>query len=138
MDLDETDVKLIDFLTKDSSISYTELAKQLDISDVAIKKRIDKLLSNKVIERFSLEVNYKEMGRPVHAFMLLKCIPSESDRLKQNISVNSEILRIMPTIGEYDYMIEVVTKDVESLRKIAEEQVGSIRGVIQVRTVLVV
>ena len=59
MQLDSTDIKLIEFLKKDSRISYTELAKELDLSDVAIKKRIDKLISNKIIQNFTINLNTK-------------------------------------------------------------------------------
>ena len=137
MELDETDLKLVDFLRKDSSISYTELAKQLDISDVAIKKRVDKLLANNVIKNFTINVNYRELGKPIHAFLFVKCVPREADKLNESFKA-PDILRVMPTIGEYDYIVEVATKSVEDLRAVAEDKIGGVRGVLQVRTVIVV
>lgn len=138
MELDDTDIKLIGTLRKDARISYTELSKELNLSDVAIKKRIDKLISNKVIENFTINLNLKNINKPIHAFFFLKCTPSESERIKEHIKENAEILKIFSTLGEYDFMIEVATRDVEQLRKIAEENIGSIRGVNQVRTLVVV
>lgn len=138
MELDETDSDIIEALKKDARISYTDLAKELKMSDVAVKKRIDKLISTKVIKNFTINLDYKAIDRPINAFLLLKCIPNESDKIKERIRQSSEIISIMPTIGQYDYIIETATKDVNELRKLAEETIGNIKGVLQVRTIIVV
>ncbi|MEM0372316.1 MAG: Lrp/AsnC family transcriptional regulator [archaeon] len=137
MEIDSTDEKILEVLKRDSRISYTDLAKELGLSDVAVKKRVDKLSSAKVIRNFTVNLDYKQINRPVHAFILLKCVPSEAEKFSEFVRENTEIIRVMPTIGEYDYMVEVATKDVESLRKLAEESLGNVRGVLQVRTLLV-
>lgn len=137
MDTDATDDKILEALKRDSRISYTDLAKELDLSDVAVKKRIDKLTSGKVIKNFTINLDYKQVNKPVHAFVLVKCVPSDAEKFKDAVKESSEIIRVMPTIGEFDYMIEAATKDVESLRKLAEENLGNVRGVLQVRTLLV-
>ncbi|NYZ80056.1 Lrp/AsnC family transcriptional regulator [Candidatus Micrarchaeota archaeon] len=138
MDTDGTDEKILEALKQDSRISYTDLAKDLDLSDVAVKKRIDKLTSGKVIKNFTINLDYKQINKPVHAFILVKCVPSDAEKFREFVKENTEIIRVLPSIGEYDYIIEAATKDVESLRKLAEENLGNVRGVLQVRTLLVV
>jgi len=125
-------------LKEDSRASYTDLAKELSISDVAVKKRIDKLTSQGIIENFSINLDYKKLGKPLRAFMLLKCIPNESDRVKKHLVKNQDVLQILPTLGTYDFLIEAISEDVEKLRALAEEGIGNIKGVTEIRTLVVV
>ncbi len=138
MELDELDKKILDHLNKDSRVSYTSLAEKMDISDVAIKKRIDKLIEQGVIERFSISIDHKKIGQPLKAFILVKTIPSEAHQVNEELKKMRNVSRLFSTIGSYDTLIEITCKDIDELKSLTDENIGNLRGVTDVRTLVVV
>jgi len=138
MELDELDKKILDHLEKDSRVSYTALAKKLDISDVAIKKRIDKLIDNGVIERFSISIDNKKLGMPLKAFILVKLLPAEASQIHEELKKMRNVTRIFPTLGSYDAILELTCKDIDELKSLTDESIGNLHGVTDIRTLVVV
>jgi Lrp/AsnC family transcriptional regulator for asnA, asnC and gidA len=138
MELDEIDRKILSHLEKDSRVSYTTLAKKLDISDVAIKKRIDKLIENGIIERFSISIDNKKLGMPLKAFILIKSLPSEAAQISDELKKMRNVNRIFSTLGPYDVVIELSCKDIDELKSLTDENIGNLRGVTDIRTLVVV
>jgi Lrp/AsnC family transcriptional regulator for asnA, asnC and gidA len=138
MELDEIDRKILDSLYKDSRSSYTSLAEKLGISDVAIKKRIDKLTEQGVIERFSISIDNRKLGLPLHAFILVKSIPSEAVQISEGLKRMKNVTRIFSVLGSYDIMVELACRDIDELKAVTDENIGNLRGVTEVRTLVVV
>lgn len=55
--VDEIDKKIISVLHEDARISYTDLAKKVELFRVAVQMRINHLVENGVIERFTAVIN---------------------------------------------------------------------------------
>ena len=135
-EIDVVDKKILDILEQDSRQPFTEVAKKLGISDVAIKKRVDKLLDKGVIKNFSINIDYKKTGKSLRAFILLKVRPAQASNIVENLKESEGILRVFPSIGSYDFVIEVICKDIEELSEFAEIKIGNIEGVEEVRTLI--
>jgi len=138
MELDDIDKKILDHLEKDARVSYTALAKKLDISDVAIKKRIDKLIDNGIIERFSISIDNKKLGMPLKAFILVKLLPAEASQIHEELKKMRNVTRIFPTLGSYDAILELTCRDIDELKSLTDESIGNLRGVTDIRTLVVV
>lgn len=136
--MDDTDKKILSELEKDSRASYTDLAKKLDLSDVAIKKRIDRLFKNGVIKSFSIALDQAKLGRGLHAFLLVKATPAETNKASAELAKIDGVMRVMPVVGAFDLLVEVACKDVEQLHSLTEERVGSLRGILEVRPLIIV
>ncbi|HCX78336.1 MAG TPA: AsnC family transcriptional regulator, partial [Firmicutes bacterium] len=54
--LDSINQKILDLLTKDSRISYAEIARQTHLSRVAVRERINNLISAGIITQFTTVV----------------------------------------------------------------------------------
>ena len=129
MELNETDLKIIKLLKKDSRISYTDLGKKLDLSDVAVKKRIDKLVSQGVIKNFSINISNEKIGKKINAFLLVNCAPEDVEKAIQKFEKIPETESISKTIGEYDLIVELLCKDITDLKNIVEDKFSSMKGV---------
>jgi Lrp/AsnC family leucine-responsive transcriptional regulator len=138
MELDDTDHKILGQLQKDARISYTSLAKKLDLSDVAVKKRIDKLIEDGVIERFTISIDQKKSGLPLKALILIKTIPSEAHQINEELKKIKNLNVIFQTIGSFDIVVELSCRDIDELKSLTDENLGNLRGVTDVRTLVVV
>lgn len=67
--IDETDRKIIRALNANGRISYTDLAKDIGLSRVAVQGRIQALMDTGVIERFTAVINPEKIGIGVSAFL---------------------------------------------------------------------
>ena len=51
--LDEKDKKILELLIEDSRRTYGSIAEQVDLSESTVRKRVDKLREEGVIEKFT-------------------------------------------------------------------------------------
>ncbi|WP_080839033.1 Lrp/AsnC family transcriptional regulator [Cohnella massiliensis] len=74
-EIDDTDRQIIAALHKNGRISYTDLAKEIGLSRVAVQTRINALLESGVIERFTAVINPAKIGIRVSAFFNVEVEP---------------------------------------------------------------
>ena len=55
--LDDINLKIIDVLSKDSSVPFVEIARQIGISDATVHLRVRRLKDDGVINKFTLSVD---------------------------------------------------------------------------------
>ena len=81
--IDEIDLKIIFALMENSRLSFSELAKSLGISRPTIKKRVEELVKNGVIEKFTVKISEKVLKRSYSAFAIVETDkPEEIVKLK--------------------------------------------------------
>lgn len=78
--IDETDRSIIAILGKHGRMSYTDLAKEIGLSRVAVQARVQTLLENGVIERFAAVINPEKVGIHVSAFLMWRWSRSTCSR----------------------------------------------------------
>jgi Lrp/AsnC family leucine-responsive transcriptional regulator len=91
--IDDIDRKLISFLSQDGRASYTDLAKQVGLSRVAVQTRVSALVESGTIERFACILNPEHLGISVSAFFNVEVEPrflmDIADRLSDEPEVTS-------------------------------------------------
>jgi DNA-binding Lrp family transcriptional regulator len=135
--VDESDLKIIDSLVKNARISFKDLSKQLNISDVAVKKRIDKLVKEGYIRKFTVEVDNKKLGKGVCAFLLIKSEANHTKDLAEELSRLKGVDSVYTTMGEYEIILGVHVSGIDELRKLAEDKIAIMPGLIEVKTNIV-
>ncbi len=70
MSIDTTDRKILELLSQNGRMSYVDIAKELGLSRVAIRERINQLINEGIIEKFSVVINSDKLGKKVSAFFL--------------------------------------------------------------------
>jgi len=91
--IDDIDRKLISLLSQDGRASYTDLAKEVGLSRVAVQTRLNALMEYGTIERFACILNPKRLGLTVSAFFNVDVEPRHlmavADRLAEEPEVTS-------------------------------------------------
>lgn len=67
--LDNTDLQILDELSKNSRISMKELGKKIHLSGPAASARVEKLEYSGIIEGYTVKINQVKMGYSVHAII---------------------------------------------------------------------
>jgi len=67
--LDQTDLKILSELSKNSRITMKELSERIHLSSPATSARVEKLETAGIIEGYTIKVNQLKMGCTVHAMI---------------------------------------------------------------------
>ena len=99
MDLDKKDLLILFFLQQDSRMSLSELGKKLDMSPSAISYRLEKLIENNVIHKFSILLNHEILTPNYQSYLVELSINDLSD--------HSRLLSILYNSTFFDRILEL-------------------------------
>ena len=69
--LDHTDKRILEELARDGRISMKKLGEKVHLTGQATANRVAKLEDDRVIEGYTVRLNYQKLGYPVHTFITI-------------------------------------------------------------------
>jgi len=125
--LDEKDSKIIEKLAENARITYTDLARVVGLSDVAVIKRVKKL-EEKIIKRYTIVVDPRTLGYKVVSFTGIDVDPEKLFEVVEILKNKSYLKGLWLTTGDHQLVALIWAKDDEEAGKIHKEIV-EINGV---------
>ncbi|MEM0489955.1 MAG: HTH-type transcriptional regulator LysM [Ignisphaera sp.] len=134
MPIDDIDLKLLQLLKENARTSYSKLARELGISEGAVRKRISKLVKSGVIKKMTIEY---ELENELKAVILVKTqpptpVPEVSKNIKRIVGVDV----VYEVTGEYDIVVIARATGVDTVNRFIDE-IRSIPGVVSTYTMIV-
>ncbi|MEV5714306.1 Lrp/AsnC family transcriptional regulator [Amycolatopsis mediterranei] len=71
--LDDVDWRLLDLLQADGRLSFKELGRRINLSAPAVAERVRRLEETGVITGYRAQVDARRAGRPLQAFVEMRC-----------------------------------------------------------------
>ena len=121
--LDDLNLKIMEMLGKDSSVSFVEVAKQIDVSDATIHNRVQRLIAAGIINRFTISVDNNRLGYSHLAYMGINIECGFIDDVTSNLCKVDEVLEVHEMHGMFDLFIKIRAKDLEQLRDIVQNKI---------------
>ena len=116
--MDEIDVTLLRTLAENADVTATELMRSANLSIPAINKRIARLKSSGMIRKVTVLTDAKKVGKPIVAFVLVVLDRfSNMAAILENAAKDPDVLECYAVTGEYDYLIKICAKDIETLEE---------------------
>ena len=110
MKIDEKDHSIIAALRDNARASVRDIARKTRIRPSTVHQRIQKLVENGIIEKFTLKLNNKAINENFIVFLFLT---TNKDLSKAFFSHNS-VREAFGITGEYDLVVKMKFKDVEA------------------------
>ena len=132
--LDERDYKLLELLRRDGRASYARLARELGVTESAVRKRIARLKRLGVIRRFTLE--YQAPGEVMAVILVKVQPPVQTPEISRRIMENTMVDRVYEVTGEYDIVVMARARSTDDLNNIIE-YIRGIQGVTSTYTMIV-
>lgn len=132
-ELDTIDLKILRTLLMDGRASYAQIAKETKLSDVAVKKRIEKLQQRGIIKKISAIVDREKLGLKYTFFVELRVDPSEIYMVYKRLSSFPNIIEVHIVAGEYPLLVKGVGENLNELKHLIDE-IGKIDGVVDLKT----
>ena len=139
--VDQLDRRLLADLQDDARTSSAELARRVGLSGPGLQKRLRKLETQGVIERYATVVNREAVGLDLLCFvhvMLAHHRPNVVKRFPTRVKAMPEVLECHFLTGEVDYLMKIVVASHEGLQKFLFEKLMKVDGVDRIRTSIVV
>ena len=128
MQLDTVDWKIIDIL-RESHVPNSAIAKELNLSEGAIRQRLKKLKESGVMVVRGL-INPDILENQLIALVAININESAQLETKaQEISELGHVQSVNITTGRYDLMVEVLVDSNKGLVRFLTEQLSRIRGI---------
>jgi len=133
--IDKLDKQILSMLIKDSTLPYTEIAKELIISAGTVHVRMKKLTDLGVVLGSHLEINPSKVGFDICAFLgIFLEKGSEYHDCVAHMKKIPEIVELHYTTGVYSMFAKIICRDTQHLREVLNENIQTIRGVQRTET----
>jgi len=127
--VDQLDLKILELLQTDGSLSFSEIARKLRLNESTIRKRVMTLRKNGVIQKFTAVVEPSKIGLNTIAIVGVDVDPSKLLEAAQKLCEIKEAKSVATSTGDHMIMIEIWTRDGKELSRTISEKIGTIEGV---------
>jgi len=136
--LDPLDIAILAALEQNARVTISELARQLDSPNSTIRDRIRALEESGVILGYTTIISPKKLGLSIKAIIQASRAPSVSlNDFRVEAAKFPEITNVQIVTGETDQLITLHASDVEELKDIMFNKIGSLPGLTKSNTTIV-
>jgi len=118
IELDETDVKILNMLIHDARTRLKDIAKECKTSSVSVLNRIKRLKNLKIITGSTILPNVAALGLPIVATIGVNIDGNKDKEIIKAMEEQTHIIEPSSSIGEYDITGLVFAKNISELDKI--------------------
>jgi len=128
--IDDIDRKILSELMVDGAISIPKLSQNINANSSVVYSRIKRLLKKKLIERYTIQVNEKELGYGVKSVTGINMNSKLRDNVIDELFKIDGVSEISEVTGRFDIMVTMHTKNLNEMHQIVSEKIGKIDGII--------
>ena len=126
--LDETDRRIVQHLREDGRRSYAAIARDVGLSEGAVRQRVSRLLRDGAI-RISAGTRPTRQGF-ITACLSIRVEQGRHEEVARAIAALPEAAFVVTCIGACDVMADIVCETHERLYRVIVEKVRSLAGVL--------
>ncbi len=117
--IDKLDLEILKILTRDSKVTYSEIAHQLKVSNTTIHVRVKRLLRLGVIKNFTITIDYDKLGFNYTCYMgIYLDKASQYDKALLELKKIKNITGMDFTTGKSSIFCKIRAVDSNDARKI--------------------
>ena len=136
MELDRIDHKIIERLLIDGRMSFSSIAKEIKLTDVAIKKRFERLKKRGIIKSIKVSLNLKLLGYENPIFVQIRSEMSKTKDVLKRLRELDYVLELNETLGEYNILVKIVVPSIDNASDFVEK-LCAMDGVMDTKTLVV-
>jgi len=127
--MDDTDIKILNLLRGNSRMKNTEIARQISLTERAVRARIEKLTREGVIKKFTVETS--PIG--VEGIVLIDTNVGRTTAVKEKARQLSD--SVFECSGEFDVAVRLRADSLDELNKKVDE-LRAFPGVLRTSTLI--
>lgn len=117
---DQKNLELLRLLQKNPRAPISQLARRVGMSNPAVKERVLRLEENGILAGFRLELNPKELGYQVMAFVRIRPLPGHLSKIAELAQSVPEVTECHRITGEDCFILKVYVKEISNLDRVLD------------------
>ncbi len=123
--LDKTDIRIINALMEDGRRSYRELARQTSVSPPTIESRVEKLLKVGLIRKIVPIIDTDKLDSVNSALISINVDLSKMAKVVEQLAEMEEVTGVFATTGEGNLLLRVFVSDPKGLHEFITRRLGT-------------
>ena len=128
--MDKTDLKILSELSNDSSISIPKLSEKINVNTSVVYSRIKRLVKSKLIKKFTIDVNDKELGYAVKSLTGINMDSKQRDNVIQELFKITGVREVSEVTGRFDILVTMYAKNLNDMYSVVSDDIGKIDGIV--------
>jgi len=132
MSIDRTDLRILNALQKDASLSTAEIAQRVGLSQSPCWRRISLLEADGVIRKRVALLSRDKVGLGVLVFTHVKLAShgwQSLPKFKQKVVSFPEVVQCYMVIGDFDFILLVTTRTINDYNEFIQKRLSQVPGV---------
>ena len=134
--LDKIDYEIFRCLLEDGRASYSTIAKRVNLTDVAIKKRLQSLTKRNIIKSITPQLNLEVLGYENPIFVQIRSDASKTKDVLRRLETFDYVVEVYKTLGEFNLLVKIVLPKL-GLADDFISKISTIDGINDVKTLVV-
>ncbi|OXM87333.1 Lrp/AsnC family transcriptional regulator [Paenibacillus rigui] len=136
--IDQVDQEIIRMLLDNGRMSYSRIGELLNLSRVAIQKRVEALVQAGIIENFTIRVNATKLGQSVPVFFEVEVEPRHAESVGNALAEEPNVVSIYQMTGPSTLHMHALLKNEPDLEHFLYKKIYALEGVVRVETHLTI
>lgn len=138
--LDETDLRILQLLQQNAHLTNKEIAQSIGKTVTPVFERIKRLEKEGYIQQYIAVLNHKKIGCSLVAFAHVQLRKHDLDTIasfEDTVVPFPEIRECYRMAGEYDYLINIVVRDMDEFNDFVIKKLSLVFDICSVQTYFV-
>ncbi|MEQ8400646.1 MAG: Lrp/AsnC family transcriptional regulator [Roseitalea porphyridii] len=138
--IDDTDRRILRVMQEDGSLTVSEIAERVGLSQSPCSRRISRLTEEGVIRGKVVQLDRKKLGFDVIVLVRIKL----TEHGRQALNVFQEAAMLIPEVqviqlmlGEFDFNVRVVVRDMDHFQTLLREKLVMLPGVQEIQSTVI-
>ncbi len=140
VNLDLTDKKILNLLQQNSKANIKEIALKIGLTQTPTYERIKRLEKTGVIKNYIAVLDKEKVGYSIEVFCQVTLLVHSKEmitRFENAINKIDEVMECFHVAGNYDYLLKVIVKDMNSYQAFLKNKLSVLDSVANVQSTFV-
>ncbi len=138
--IDKIDRKILTLLQENAQLTVQEIGRQINLSKTPVHERIKRLEREGIIARYVTIVDKRKLGN----LLMVYCQVTLDKQTRDTFADFDSAVRELPQVlecnrvsGTFDYLLKIVSRDMETYNRFYQEQLSVIPGTLHISSFFV-
>lgn len=135
--MDAIDRAILEILEENAKLGTKEIASQIGLSVTPTYERIKKMERVGIIQRYTIEVDKKSIGKGLQVFCYVSLKEHNLDllqRFEKQVIALPEVVTCFHIAGDHDYALMIEIRDMETYEQFLRHKLTTIPSIVNVRS----
>ena len=128
--IDLIDRNILAILKQDARTSYRQIADDIGKTEATVRRRVNRLIEEKIIRKFTIVLDEKKLDNPTKATIKIQPDLNRIKEITKKLIEIKEITDIFRLSGDCGLFIKVELPSLEHLDPLIEDKISQIPGVL--------